>query len=389
MSKVIEGYEPKDRFQSVGGSYSVDMRMSPQEKTRSFELRSGPSKTLTRETQSEQEDAAQRADDEREEQERLEDERQREEAEREKEENEKRQEQERQEEQSKEYGDEESPSRRGEEYDDEYEERVAREKRRVAQMQQQEAVLEKKHEELGKALEKALYAETVRAKTMYRIENQKKNTLDYAQAVYGDNADVSAIMNSADKAIVQSGKGTQKAYKEVSEKMKDLYGEHDKMVTMLSEGGEVREMPEAVADALTAYNGNSRKGMLDAALSGELSGYGEKLAAAKSKYENFEFTRNEEEKLRELQRRIAENDKKAAQFRSKAPKSMTQEEYAEMLRERRFKEFGDPSKGVVPDYVFTKEGVYTWNGRKLPVDGLSPEYLQEMQKQAQEPSYGG
>ena len=107
-------------------------------------------------------------------------------------------------------------------------------------------------------------------------------------------------------------------------------------------------------------------------------------------HEDLEFTRDEKEKLAELQRLVNETDKQASRFEEKAPEAMTPEEYAQYNRERRFKEYGYPDAGVSYDYQLTKEGMYTWNGRPLPSAMSSPTMNRELQMdreyQADQPS---
>lgn len=266
---------------------------------------------------------------------------------------------------------------------------LERERRRVRQeMLEQAEQMDELHKTLDEKLDKALAAEAQRGKDLYAIENRKKNTLDYARSVYGDEADVDYIMDSAHGANVKASQKSADAWKDVNKTLKDIdqankgdgkpedEKDDDGKVTVMTPSGRVRSMDRDVAQAMEQYTDRSRG---DAALEAAAAGYTQE-SDAENKYENFEFTRDEEEKLKELQRRMEENDKKAADFEAKAPQSMTQEEYQE-LRERRLKEYGDPSAGIVPDYVMTKEGVYTWNGRELPSAMSSYEMMEYQREQ--------
>ena len=158
---------------------------------------------------------------------------------------------------------------------------------------------------------------------------------------------------------------------------------------MLTPSGQVRDMDPDVADAMVAYTGKSHDGLMEKAAAGFMDGIEDADDRLKdddkreNKYENFEFTRDEEEKLRQLQEKMNENDRRAQQFDDKAPESMSQEEYNVINRERRFKEYGDPSRNVDFQYVMTKEGVYEWNGRPLPSAMSSPTMIREMEQQKQ------
>jgi hypothetical protein len=115
----------------------------------------------------------------------------------------------------------------------------------------------------------------------------------------------------------------------------------------------------------------------------QVDGLADAVDNHENKYENFEFTRDEEAKLRQLQEKMNENDRQAQQFEDRAPESMTQEEYNVINRERRFREYGDPSRDVDFQYVMTKEGIYEWNGRPLPSAMSSPTMIREMEQQKQ------
>ena len=271
-------------------------------------------------------------------------------------------------------------------------EAVARRRKMLAINQQKQANLEELHKELNEKLDAALIAEEQRTKDMYNIENTKKNTLDYAIAHYGEQADVDLIAESANNAKHQAGKASKKLGKEINEKIDEIK-EESKKVNVLTPSGQVREMDPEVADAMVAYTGRSHDGLMEKAASGVLSGITDMTKPSEeneNKYENFEFTRDEEEKIRKLQEKIAENDKEAQRFEDIAPESMSQEEYNEYNRERRFREYGDPSRNVDFQYVMTKEGMYEWNGRPLPSAMSSPTMVREMEKQGQyeEPQVG-
>ena len=262
-------------------------------------------------------------------------------------------------------------------------------RKRLAVAQQKSADLEQLHKELNEKLDAALVAEEQRSKSLYQIENTKKNTMDYARDVYGDEADLDYISNSANGAKYEASKPSKQLMKDVKEKVEEIQ-EESKKVNMLTPSGEVREMDPDVADAMVAYTGKSHDGLLEKAAAGLTAGIDELTQQteandrkAETKYENFEFTRDEEAKLKALQEKIAENDKEAQRFEEIAPDSMSQEEYNEFNRERRFREYGDPSRNVDFQYVMTKEGVYEWNGRPLPSAMSSPTMVREMEKQGQ------
>lgn len=255
------------------------------------------------------------------------------------------------------------------------EERAELERRRVEIVQQENAELEARHKELMAKLDQALADEKQRAKDLYAIENHKKNTMDYARKVYGDQADVEKIMDSAEIARSETSREVKGLTGEISAQM-DAALHQNNQVTVLMPNGQVRTMDKDVAEALSLYTERSREGTFEAAAAG--------ITSVDRKLEEFQFTRHEEEKLAELQRRMAENDKQAAKFEQKAPETMTQEEYDAWNRERRFKEFGYPDAGY--DYVVTREGVYEWNGRPLPSAMSSPAMQREMEQEKQEPS---
>lgn len=266
---------------------------------------------------------------------------------------------------------------------------VTKRRKRLAVAQQRSADLDQLHKELNEKLDAALQAEEQRSKDLYQIENKKKNTMDYAMDVYGDQADLDYISKSAGNAKFDASKPTKKLTSEIKEKMDEIQ-EESKKVNVLTPSGDVREMDPDVADAMVAYTGKSHDGLLEKAAAGLTFGLEElDQQSAKNdqntenKYENFEFTRDEEEKLRKLQEKIAENDKEARRFEDIAPESMTQEEYNVYNRDRRLREYGDPSRDVDFQYVMTKEGVYEWNGRPLPSAMSSPAMVREMEQQKQ------
>ena len=263
-----------------------------------------------------------------------------------------------------------------------------RRQRRLAVMQQENANLDELHKQLNEKLDKALLAEDERAKMQYLIENKMKNTMDYASDVYGVDADLGYIAHSADEAKFDASKESKKLMKDIDDTMKDIH-EESKKVQVLTPSGQVRDMDPDVADAMVAYTGKSHDGLLEKAAAGfmdgleEVNGLKQGDDGHENKYENFEFTRDEEAKLRQLQEKMNENDRQAQQFDDKAPESMTQEEYNVINRERRFREYGDPSRNVDFQYVMTKEGVYEWNGRPLPSAMSSPTMIREMEQQKQ------
>lgn len=257
------------------------------------------------------------------------------------------------------------------------EQREARQRRWIEIQRQQSVELEERHKELMAKLDKALAEEEQRAKDLYAIENRKKNTLDYARRVYGDSADVEKIMDSADSARTVASKEVHGLTGMISAQM-DAALHKNNMVTVLMPNGQVRMMDKDVAEALSLYTGKTREGMIEAAAAG--------VTDLDNKLDEFQLTRNEEEKLAELQRRIAENDRQAARFEQKAPETMSQEEYNAWNRDRRFKEFGYPDAGISCDYVMTREGVYEWNGRPLPSAMSSPSMMRELEQEKQEPA---
>ena len=265
------------------------------------------------------------------------------------------------------------------------EERERRRRERVILM---ESELEERHKALEKKIDAALAAEKQRAKDLYAIENKKKNTMDYANKVYGDEADLDYIVNSARGARDKATERAQDMSRQLSEKVDGVLHQRD-TVTVLMPDGTTRVMDRDVAEAMRLYTDKSHSSVLEQAAAG-LAGV-EVVDRTQGgfdryqdKYEEFQLTRNEEEKLAELQRRMAENDKQAKKFEEKAPETMSQQEYNAYNRERRLKEFGDPSASLTYDYVVTKEGVYEWNGRPLPSAMSSPTLQRELQKDDKE-----
>ena len=232
--------------------------------------------------------------------------------------------------------------------------------------------LEERHRRIMAKLDAALMAERQRAKDLYAVENTKKNTLDYALQVYGDNADVNYIMESAAGAKEQVSPDMTKMSNRLSMEIDNFI--HDKdQVLVASQNGPARVMDREVAEVMAVYTSKSHKGFLATLVAGlsvndptaeaQYAGLSDDIA---SKYEQFVFTRDEEAKLRELQAMMAENDKAQRRFEEKTSEAMPQTEYDEARRERRLKEYGDPTYGMQYDYLFANEGVYKWNGRQLP-----------------------
>lgn len=265
-----------------------------------------------------------------------------------------------------------------------------RERRRIERVQIMESELEERHKELDAKIDAALAAEKQRAKDLYAIENRKKNTMDYAEKVYGDEADLDYIVNSARGARDKATERAQDLSRQLTEKVDGVLHQKD-TVTVLMPDGTTRVMDRDVAEAMRLYTDKSHSSVLEQAAAG-LAGV-EVVDRTQggfdryqNKYEEFQLTRNEEEKLAELQRRMAENDKQAAKFEQQAPKTLSQQEYDTYNRERRLKEYGDPSANLTYDYVVTKEGVYEWNGRPLPSAMSSPTLQREIQKEDKEMS---
>lgn len=232
--------------------------------------------------------------------------------------------------------------------------------------------LEERHRRIMAKLDAALMAERQQAKDLYAVENTKKNTLDYALQVYGDNADVNYIMESAAGAKEQVSPDMTKMSNRLSMEIDNFI--HDKdQVLVASQNGPARVMDREVAEVMAVYTSKSHKGFLATLVAGlsvddptaeaQYAGLSDDIA---SKYEQFVFTRDEEAKLRELQAMMAENDKAQRRFEEKTSEAMPQTEYDEARRERRLKEYGDPTYGMQYDYLFANEGVYKWNGRQLP-----------------------
>lgn len=232
--------------------------------------------------------------------------------------------------------------------------------------------LEERHRRIMAKLDAALMAERQRANDLYAVENTKKNTLDYALQVYGDNADVNYIMESAAGAKEQVSPDMTKMSNRLSMEIDNFI--HDKdQVLVASQNGPARVMDREVAEVMAVYTSKSHKGFLATLVAGlsvddptaeaQYAGLSDDIA---SKYEQFVFTRDEEAKLRELQAMMAENDKAQRRFEEKTSEAMPQTEYDEARRERRLKEYGDPTYGMQYDYLFANEGVYKWNGRQLP-----------------------
>lgn len=246
-------------------------------------------------------------------------------------------------------------------------------RQRIAIEQQQEIVrADELHKVLEAKLDAAIAIEKQQAQRLYDIENRKKNTLDYARSVYGDEADIDYIMGSAKQAqtdaYAASAKQMESAARDIDEKAKD-----SSQVGVLMPDGRVCGMDRDVALAMELYSERSRQGIMEQIAAG---------IAPQRKFEAFEFTRNEEEKLRQLYEQIEKNSRQQAAFEEKAPASMTQEEYNEYNRQRRFKEYGYP-QGY--EYVMTNEGLYEWNGRPLPSAMSSPTMTREL---ACEEEYG-
>ena len=255
---------------------------------------------------------------------------------------------------------------------------------------EQMLAMQERHERLRDKLDKAIAAEYQRRKDLYAIENEKKNTLDYAYKVYGDQADVEAIFDSASAAKREASPEVRTLSEQISFDIDNKL--HDKdQVTVVTETGHVRIMDRELAEAMQLYtekkNGNP---MLEQAAAGydeyrdtysdtRVMERAEVAETDRFIHEDFEFTRDEEEKLAELQRLVSETDKQAAKFEDKTPQAMTPEEYAQYNRERRFKEYGYPDAGVNYDYQLTREGMYEWNGRPLPSAMSSPTMNRELQ----------
>ena len=266
-------------------------------------------------------------------------------------------------------------------------EQIERVRRRNREMMLQ---MQERHERLRDKLDKAIAAEYQRRKDLYAIENTKKNTLDYAYKVYGDQADVEAIFDSAAGAKREASPEIRSLSDQISFGIDNKLHNKDE-VTVVTETGHVRVMDRELAEAMQLYTERkSSNPMLERAAAGYdeyRDTYSDTYALNKAEtaeadryiHEDFEFTRDEEEKLAELQRLVNETDKQASKFEDKTPQTMTPEEYAQYNRERRFKEYGYPDAGVNYDYQLTREGMYEWNGRPLPSAMSSPTMNRELQ----------
>lgn len=222
---------------------------------------------------------------------------------------------------------------------------------------------QREHDVLLEKIDAVIKQERQRAKDLYAIENHKKNTLDYALKVYGDDADVEAIFDSAGAVKQKVEDRTQQSVRELSDEIQEREKEPD-VVSILMPNGSVHHVDKDVAYALSVYSEQTHDGSFQ-------DGY---------KKDGFRsFTDEEKQKLQELQDLMNSNDQRAAQFEEKAPETMSQEEYNAYNRERRFKEFGYPTGLSSYDYVMTQEGVYEWNGRRLP-DAMASLSLQQQKE---------
>ena len=251
---------------------------------------------------------------------------------------------------------------------------LERERRRIERVVLMDAVSEKQHKELMEKLDAALAAENERSKMLYAIENRKKNTMDYALEVYGDEADLESINHSANTAYDKASGEVKGLSGQLSAQLDSVIHQNNQVMVLMP-NGQVRMMDKDVAGALSLYT-LKQSGAYDNVTIQESQSF----LMDKTTGEPFEFTRNEEEKLAELHRKIMQTDKDASKFYQKTPKAMTPEEYAAFNRERRFELFGYPSAGLDYDYVMTKEGVYEWNGRPLPEVMSSPTMIREMER---------
>ena len=240
-----------------------------------------------------------------------------------------------------------------------------------------------RHKQLSAKLDRAIAAEKYRAAEMRAVENKKKNTLDYALKVYGDDADVAFIMNSAERAKSGLNRSSQTAMADLQASMKDAAKDADE-VMFLTESGHVRMMDRDVAEAMQQYMAEQKQPSLmeQAAAGFEL----EQTTRTETQY--FQLNQGEVEKIQQLYSDIEEHDKEDDAFTQKTPSTMTDQEYDQAMqdqRERRLKEYGDPSRDVY--YMRDHEITYGQIGpdgkfREYPTAVSSPDVWAEVEPDA-------
>lgn len=226
------------------------------------------------------------------------------------------------------------------------------------------------------------------------IERDRKNTIDYAMAAYGEDADLRGISERAMAAQQVNAKEMTGPFTGVSFRVNQaLSGGKDSLVR-LPNGAQVEmsspvasllSMPEeakgiGMANMFVGYVRETDPGFLSAI---ESAGGTSELA----RNDELQFDRGEEEKLKRLWDKVVEAQKDTMDYEHKPTDKLSPKEYQALgldpaeARERRLREHGDPSEALGVSYSPME---YTVGGqtRRLP-DQVG--YQQGYQKDLDEP----
>lgn len=209
------------------------------------------------------------------------------------------------------------------------------------------------------------------------IENTKKNALDYAVAVYGDDADLGSIVSGADRAQSANRKEITGTAGLVSHGINKGLGLTDDVIVRTPNGAAV-PMRRSVAVAMDVYSHGGKAagpgmGTLfqdyviakDPAFAKEMQAAGDWGKGLDAR-EQLKCSQAEMQQLTELQSVIREYDSGIGKFAAERSRGFTQDEYESKGLGGREAERRLPAGGAYEQYVFTKEGTYEYNGRKLP-----------------------
>lgn len=211
------------------------------------------------------------------------------------------------------------------------------------------------------------------------IETERKNTLSYAMAAYGEDANLQGISSRAMAAQQTNSKELVGPMPGLSFRVNQaLSGGHDSMV-MLPNGSQV-EMDSRVATAValsqSATPEERGEGMLsmfkgyvkenDPTFLKAMETYGGLTGLVQDG--ELQFDRGEEEKLKQLWDKVVEGQKDVMEYEAKPLEELTPQEYAAMgldptaARQRRFDEYGDPSEKL--QVMYSHE--FEYKNRRLP-----------------------
>lgn len=209
----------------------------------------------------------------------------------------------------------------------------------------------------------------------YVIERNRKDTIDYAMAAYGEDADLQGISDRAMVAQQVNSKEMTGPFVGLSFGINQkLSGGRDSLVRLPN--GQQVEMDSQVAAVLDMPE--DRKG---STMAGLFAGYVREndpgfMAAIESaggtvglaRNSELQFSRNEEQKLKQLWDKVVEAQKDTMDYEAKPMDQLSPKEYEALgldpaaARRRRLMEHGDPSAGL--DIIYSHEEEY--NGRRLP-----------------------